>query len=296
MTNGNIFNIQKFSIHDGPGIRTTVFVKGCNLSCVWCHNPESQSGRPQIQFFPQKCIGCGECVRVCENGCHTLSVGQRVFDREHCIGCGKCAEVCYSEALLLTGKVCTPAEIFAEVIKDAPFYGSDGGVTFSGGEPLLQPDFVADCAALCKNAAMTVAVDTAGCVNFSAFERVMPNCDLFLFDVKHCDPDKHLAAAGVELSLIRTNLVRLLSLGARVWIRVPVIPCFNDSEAEITAIAQYISEIFTEAGAKAEKIELMPFHRTAAGKYDSLGRVYQCRDMLPPTAEHIARLYKCIRV
>lgn len=291
--NGTVFNIQRFSVHDGPSIRTTVFMKGCNLHCFWCHNPESLSKNVQLQFFAEKCIGCGSC-RVCPQGAHIFGDEGHIFDRGRCIACGKCADACFSGALELTGKTYTPEEVFNEVKKDAPFYRKGGGVTFSGGEPLLQYEFVAECAELCRNAGFSVAVDTAGNVPYSSFERVIPFTDLFLFDVKHFDSDIHRANTGADNARIRENLVRLLRDGAGVWIRIPLIPENNASDEDIRGIAEYIAGIYAESGGRAEKIELMPFHGMASGKYRSLGMNYRAADFAVPPKEDVERYYSIL--
>ncbi len=194
---GLIFNIQRFSIHDGPGIRTTVFFKGCSLRCFWCHNPESIHPHPQIQLFLQKCIGCGKCFEICPVGAHCMIDGERVFLRELCRNCGKCAEICYADALVLAGKWLTAREVMDEVEKDKPFYeNSDGGVTISGGEPLLQADFARALLEECKKEGLHTVVDTAGNVPWEAFEKVLPFTDLFLYDLKAADEEFHRQVTG----------------------------------------------------------------------------------------------------
>ncbi|MDD4773848.1 MAG: glycyl-radical enzyme activating protein [Eubacteriales bacterium] len=270
---GVVFNIQRFSIHDGPGIRTTIFMKGCNLNCFWCHNPESISPKPQIQYFRQKCIGCRLCT-ICPNSAHIFRE-DHVYDRFLCTDCGKCAEVCYSEALVLTGKEYGVNELFNEIIKDEPFYTNGGGVTFSGGEPLLQAAVIASTAAMCNNAGISVVIDTAGCVKFEAFQAVIPYTSLFLYDIKHADKQFHKKYTGRDNDIIINNLRCLLENGADIWIRVPLIPDMNTNTDDIKAIAHLIAELQTSTGKKIKKFEFMPYHGTAEGKYISLGKRYQ---------------------
>ncbi|MHB1153223.1 MAG: glycyl-radical enzyme activating protein [Eubacteriales bacterium] len=269
---GTVFNIQRFSIHDGPGIRTTVFMKGCNLRCYWCHNPESILSKPQIQYFEKKCIGCRLCA-ICPNSAHTFKEGH-IYDRSLCTDCGKCAEVCYSEAIILTGKEYGVNELFNEIKKDEPFYTNGGGVTFSGGEPLLQAEFIASIAAMCHKAGISVAIDTAGCVEFKAFEAVIPYTSLFLYDIKHADSERHIEFTGRDNKVILNNLRRLLESGANIWIRVPLIPDMNSNIDDVINIARSVAELQTLSGKKIKKFEFMPYHGTAEGKYISLGKNY----------------------
>ncbi len=211
MIYGTIFNIQRFSIHDGPGIRTTIFFKGCNLRCFWCHNPESLTQAPEIQFFAQKCIGCGKCIEVCPVHAHSVSTdgsGRRVFDRKLCIRCGKCAEACCTCALEMCGKRISVKEAADEAEKDKAFYdNSGGGVTLSGGEPLLQAEFAAALLEECKKRGMHTAVETAGNVSWKAVEGVMPHTDLFLYDIKVADPVRHKEVTGCGNRLIIANFI-----------------------------------------------------------------------------------------
>lgn len=283
---GLVFDIQRFSIHDGPGIRTTVFLKGCNVRCYWCHNPESWKSHPELQIFPQKCIGCGNCFEVCPVGAHRILEGKREFLRELCRSCGKCAEGCYAGALVLVGKLMTVQEVMSEVEKDRPFYEtSDGGVTFSGGEPLLQKDFIHALLVESKNMGFHTAVDTAGNVSWKVFDAILPYVDLFLFDVKTVNEKKHIEGTGVSNERIIENLKKLSAIGVRVWIRVPIIPGFNDNEKDMGEIADLVGDL-----ANIELIELKPFHRLGKNKYDSLGLEYPCADFEAPSSEDIALL------
>jgi len=253
----NIFNIEKSSFVDGPGIRTTVFFKGCNLKCAWCHNPESQSFKPQMMFYKDKCKGCGKCKEICPN------------NLESCDLCGKCTIYCPVDARKVCGKEYTVDEVFEEVIKDKDFYdNSGGGVTFSGGECMLQIDFLTEILKKCNNAGIHTAVDTAGHVPFESFEKILPYTDLFLYDLKIFDSEKHKKYVGVGNELILGNLNRLLNMGAKVWIRIPVIKDVNDSVDEMKAIKNFLS-------GRQQKTELLPYHSMGENKYAAIDKAVQ---------------------
>lgn len=263
---GTIFDIQRFSLHDGPGVRTTVFFKGCNLRCAWCHNPESQAMGNSLQHYPQKCIGCGVCLTRCPTGAIALRNEQWSLDRGLCSVCGTCAEECYAGALTISGKTYTVDEVIAVVLRDQPFYAqSGGGMTTSGGEAMLQIDFLEQLLKRAKDEGLHTVVDTAGHVPFSSFERVMPYTDKFLFDIKAISRDVHMKWIGVKPDLIHENLRKLCEHGARVVARVPVIPDVNDSDSEIEGIARLAKS------AGVVRIELLNYHNLGEGKYASLG-------------------------
>lgn len=267
---GMIFNIQRFSIHDGPGIRTTVFLKGCNLRCLWCHNPESVQKQPQIQFTIEKCLGCGACAVVCPQQAHVFEEGRHIFLREECRLCGACLAECFSDALVLSGREYTVDEAMAEIQKDQAYYGaSGGGVTFSGGEPLLQPAFLADVLTECRQLGIHCAVDTAGNVPWTTFLAIAPLTDLFLYDVKAFHPDVHRRATGVGNQLILENLKKLVTLGKPVWVRIPLVPGHNAELEEVAAIAGFLQSV-----GGIERIELLPYHSLGSEKYASLDRDY----------------------
>ena len=252
---GNIFDIQKFSSIDGPGVRTTVFFKGCNLSCAWCHNPESQSPHAEMMFYKGKCTGCGKCVSVCPNG------------QSECTLCGKCTIYCPARAKEVVGRGYSLDELFEEIDGDRAFYDvSGGGVTFSGGECMLQIDFLCEILKKCKENGISTAVDTAGHLPFEYFERVMPFCDLFLYDVKCFDRDRHKEYVGVYNDLILSNLEKLLKADAPLWVRVPIIPTVNDSTEEIKQIKDFIY-----SNGRPQKVELLAYHSMGEYKYDALG-------------------------
>ncbi len=295
---GKVFNIQRFSIHDGPGIRTTVFMKGCNLRCFWCHNPESISPKTQIRYYSDKCICCMACAE-CPNTAHIFKADANgfihLFDRTKCEGCGICIEKCYSEALVLDGKYYDADSLFAEIKKDISFYGEDGGATFSGGEPLLQADFIAEVAKKCKEAGISVTLDTAANLPFSEFEKVLPYTDYVLFDVKHWDSETHKRATGVGNERIKENLAKLLVSDIKVRIRVPLIPGVNASEEDARRIALYVKDCIDESGGKIDRFEFMPFHGTALGKYQSLGLDYAAKSLEAPSKEEVEGYYGIVR-
>lgn len=287
---GTIFNIQKFSIHDGPGIRTTVFLKGCTMACSWCHNPESIARQPEIVFFPNKCIACRRCFGACPTGALRLEGDQRVYDREACRLCGRCAEACYAEAIVVEGREITSEETVAEILKDKPFYDhSDGGATCSGGEPLLQADFVADVFRRCHDAGVHTALDTAGHVPWDRFQVVLPHTDLVLLDLKLIDPERHRQATGVDNARILDNARRLARADLPLWVRIPVIPGHTDDEANIAAIAAFV-----EPFPNVQQVELLPYHGFAESKYQRLERDYPLAGAQPPGADQMQRLARVI--
>ncbi len=248
-----IFDIQRNSFVDGPGIRTTVFFKGCNLRCKWCHNPESQSAQKQMMFYKDKCIGCGKCAEVCPN------------HLKNCDFCGKCELYCPADARKVCGKEYSVDEVFKEIAKDKMFYeNSGGGATFSGGECMLQTDFLCKILKKCKENGIHTAVDTAGNVPREYFERVLPYTDMFLYDIKAFSEDLHKQGTGVSNKLILENLL-WLSGKCDIIVRIPVIGGFNDDKAELEKIAEFLKHI------KCEKVELLPYHVMGEHKYDALG-------------------------
>lgn len=272
MNKAILFDIERNSYVDGPGIRTTVFFKGCNLHCAWCHNPESQSFSPQMMFYADKCIGCGKCRQVCP---HQL---------QSCSLCGKCALYCPKDARKLCGKEYTTIKVLSEIKKDKAFYdASGGGATFSGGECMLQIDFLEELLKLCKENGIRTAVDTAGHVPYDHFERILPYTDLILYDIKLIDSCKHEQFTGVGNELILQNLQRLLASGAKLWIRIPVIAGVNDDPEDMRRIKEFLDRY-----GKPEKVELLPYHAMGENKYRALGTDPQ--PFSKPADEDLAQL------
>jgi pyruvate formate lyase activating enzyme len=288
--NGIVLNIQRFSIHDGPGIRTTVFLKGCSNACEWCHNPESMRGRPEIQVYPDKCIACGACVVACPEGAHELRDGVKVYHRERCQMCGACVQECFAGALVLAGKTMTAEEVVEEVLKDRPYYAqSQGGVTLSGGEPVLQKDFAREVLRACREAGMHTAIETAGNYPWSYLEELLPHVDLIMYDLKVWDPDIHRRYIGNRGERIRENLRRLAKEERDLIVRTPVIGGVNDTVEEIAGIARFIQSFDRLA-----YYELLPYHPLGASKYESLGRSHNT-DFYTPTKEKMAELANVAR-
>ncbi len=265
MNSGWVFNIQRFSIHDGPGIRTTVFLKGCPLRCFWCQNPESQSGRPEIVLDGRKCTLCGACDAACQHGAIHIEAGKPIFDRRICRGCGRCAVVCPTEARRLCGTRMTVEEVMREVLKDAKFYeNSGGGVTLSGGEPLAQPGFARALLKGCKQAELHTTLDTCGWAPWPDIEKLLEYADLVLFDIKHLDASMHREAAGRDNLLILENAKKISRLKP-MRIRVPLVPGFNDSPEAVSGIAAFVK---SELGCR--DIDLLAYNRMGEVKYDFL--------------------------
>lgn len=265
---GIVFDIQRFSIHDGSGIRTLVFLKGCDLRCQWCSNPESQRFKPDLFFQPEKCISCQACIEVCPQKAIVIKKSQIFFHRELCKNCGKCTEVCYAEARIMKGKEMFVDEVLKEIIKDNAFYTrSQGGVTLGGGEPLLQADFAVSILKECKKRGLNTAIETAGHVPWENIEKVITYTDLFLYDVKQMDPKIHKQYTGVDNKLILSNLEKLTK-EAMIIVRTPVIPGFNDTETDINDIAQYVTKL------DIKELNLLPYHSYGKNKYNLLGWDY----------------------
>lgn len=271
---GTIFNMQRFSIHDGPGIRTTVFLKGCNNRCLWCHNPESLEIKPQIQTYWNKCIGCGSCFSACPNGCHGMVLngkqGERFFKRDLCTGCGVCVDTCFANALVLCGEEMTPEKVLEEVLRDRAYYEqSGGGVTISGGEPFLQFDFLMELLKLLKQHGIHVVIQTALNVSFERVLEAAPYVDLFMCDFKIYNPELHKKYIGNSGERIRENLKRLPELaafGAQYAVRTPVIGGVNDTKEEISNIVAFLKEYVHPV-----YYELMPYHNLGISKLETLG-------------------------
>lgn len=294
---GVVFDIQRFSIHDGPGIRTTVFLKGCSLRCFWCHNPESIHPKPEIQFLPEKCIGCGECLLICQHGARVVQDGDIAYLRQKCQVCGACVETCYAEATALIGKHMTVEQVMAKVLSDRAFYRtSGGGVTLSGGEPVIQPDFSRAILERCKAEGLHTAIETAGNYPWEYLASMLPVTDLVMMDIKHLDPDRHRAATGVSNERILANARQLAQTDRPTIFRTPVIPTVNDTPEEIGAIAAFVHALASRraenGSARAAPISfaLLPFHRLAADKYRSLGLDYRASQLKQLSEEAMTAL------
>lgn len=280
---GVIFNIQTYSIHDGPGIRTTVFVMGCPLRCAWCQNPESQSYTPQLFYDSEKCTGCGNCVEVCPLDAIDIYGERSRTNREICKGTGNCAEVCPVEARNPIGSYVSVGEVFRKVMEDKVFYEkSGGGVTLGGGEPLASPDFSIGLLRLCKSVGIHTTLDTCGYASWGVMRRVLDYVDLVLYDLKHMDPVAHKAYTGVSNELILENIARIhRELALPALVRIPLIPGYNDSLENLQTTARFVA---TELGSSA-KVHLLPFHRLGETKYQRLERPSSPVSINPPSEE-----------
>lgn len=276
-TTGMLMDVKRFAVHDGPGIRTTLFLKGCPLRCVWCHNPEGIASRPQMAYYEHKCIGCGACVRACARGAQKITEAGHQYLRDRCDACGACEAVCLGEAMKRYGRPVTVEEAARLALEDADFYGETGGVTVSGGEPLLQPGFVAAFLTEMKAQGVHTAVDTCGCVPWASFEQVLPVADLFLYDVKHMDPARHKALTGADNALILENLARLSDAGKRIEVRIPLVPGCNDDGRTLAQAGDFL------AGLRVERVRVLPYHALARSKYRALGLNDTMPEVAPPS-------------
>jgi pyruvate formate lyase activating enzyme len=304
LVTGTVFDIQRYSIHDGPGIRTTVFLKGCPLSCAWCHNPEGQSREPELIFRENRCGRCGACLTACKHGAIswdgneggpgvTPERGQRgeargpgapITDRTRCVRCGECTKMCFSGARELAGREMSVEQVMSEVERDVPFYEeSGGGVTLSGGEPLAQAGFAAELLAASKDRGIHTALDTCGFAEWDTMDRVRRHVDLFLYDLKLMDDSRHRELAGVSNAGIIRNLSELARRGHNIILRLPVIPSFNDdyeSIRQIGALAATLPHLIS--------VDVLPYHKIGIEKYRRLSRRYSLAGLPPPPEERMA--------
>jgi len=288
---GIVFDIRKYSIHDGPGIRTTVFLKGCPLRCRWCHNPEGQSPEIEVILRSGRCIRCGACVEACPHEAAQLGEAGPEVRRERCVRCGECTLVCNAEARQLIGREMTIPEAMAEIERDIPFYEeSGGGVTLSGGEPLAQPGFARELLVTCKERGIFTALDTCGFATWKVFEHVREAVDLFLYDLKLIDNARHREFTGVSNALILSNLRKLSERGHNILLRLPVIPGINDDEANI-----HQAGAFTAGLPRAHAIELLPYHHAAVSKYAGLGQAVPLGETRPPSEEKMVKIAEILR-
>jgi len=288
MQTGIIFDIKRYAIHDGPGIRTTVFFKGCPLTCPWCHNPEGIDRSPRVVYRKSVCIGCRECLEACPE--NALSEGPEGIhtDEARCNHCGSCANACPAGARELVGKTETVPSLMHIIKKDVPFFDtSGGGVTFSGGEPLMQAEFLLAMLEACGQEDIHRAIDTTGCTDPDTLKRVARHTDLFLFDLKFMDTEKHRHYTGVSNEQILENLEALARNKSRIIIRIPLIPGINDDEENINSTAAYLAHL-----PPIKTVHILPYHDFQKSKYDKFSMNYRARDVKPPSPKRVAAIRK----
>ncbi|HVN97260.1 MAG TPA: glycyl-radical enzyme activating protein [Syntrophorhabdaceae bacterium] len=290
-----IFNIQRFSIQDGPGIRTTVFFKGCPLRCVWCSNPESQRSAPEVAHRQSLCVACGECAKACPQQAITFVPGEKgpryLLDRTKCVACGTCVQACTAGALRIYGQVMTVEEVFDEIKRDADFYEkSEGGVTASGGECLLQADFVAALFRLCHGEGFHTTIDTCGYGTEKDLEKVLAETDLVLFDLKVMDSAEHEKLTKQHNEVILRNARLAATKSLPIIFRTPIIPGMTDSEKNLDAIARFVAGLDCD-----KRIDILPYHRFGEGKYTMLGRVYEMGNVAAPGDDEMRRILEVFK-
>ena len=289
---GTIFNIQKFSINDGPGIRTTVFLKGCPLNCLWCHNPESKSVKREVFYNFEKCVGCGRCGNICPNGCHIIEDGRHIYNRDKCTACGECTEMCFTEALETVGETKTVEEVIKEVLKDKDFYeNSGGGMTLSGGEPMLQFEFTYELLKRAKEEGLHTCIETCGFTKSENLKKIAPFVDIFLFDFKETDPEKHKEFTGVSNENILENLKMLDCMGCKTILRCPIIPTLNDREDHLNGIAALANEL-----ENIIEINVEPYHPLGSSKAAFLNKDYPLSNLTFPANDTVEEWINTISV
>ena len=282
--NGRVFNILRYTVDDGPGTRSTVFLKGCPLKCPWCANPESQKPYPELSFRETTCIGCGRCAALCPQHCIEIVNGKARIDREKCDNCMKCADVCLNTAMKCMGEDMSINDVMKIIRRDKDFYDeSGGGVTVSGGEPMMQSDFVAKLFKQLHDEGITTCIDTTGYFSREAMDKVIPHTDLVLFDLKHMDSDKHLKVVGVPTEPLHENLLEILKRNVEVIFRIPFIPGFNDNDKNIEETAVFVKE-----NAPHAHVDILPYHEFGRDKYGSIGMKYRMPPTERPSDEQLA--------
>jgi len=281
---GNISAIQRYAIKDGPGIRSTVFCMGCNLNCKWCSNPELIENVTKIMHFENKCKRCCACMKACDRGAISMHKKSSVIDRTKCDACGKCIDACPYDVYENVGFTITPIELCAKLLRDKAFYdNSGGGVTFSGGEPALQPEFIWETAKLLKENGVSTALDTAGLIYWENLKTILKHIDLVLYDLKAYESKVHLSCTGVDNALILENARKIADMGKRMVIRIPVVKGLNNSIRDISSILYFVKSL----GSAVEQIDILNYHNLAEGKYTHLGLNYMLKDVKPCSDKEI---------
>lgn len=281
--NGNVFNIQKFSINDGPGIRTTVFLKGCPLNCIWCHNPESKRTKNELFFNYDKCVYCKKCVDICKCDCHKISENEHLYIRDNCVVCGNCADNCMFGAIEVVSKEMTTQNVIDEVIRDKAFYdNSGGGITLSGGEPMLQFEFCFELLKLAKQNGLHTCMETCGFSNPDNYKKIAPYVDIFLYDYKETDDKKHIEFTGVSNKLILENLKMIDDMGNKIVLRCPIIPTLNDRDDHFKGISDVANSL-----KNILEINIEPYHPLGSGKADRLGDEYSLKHLSFPSDDTV---------
>ena len=288
MTSAKYIDVKRFAVHDGPGVRTTLFLKGCSLRCIWCHNPESRLMPPELAIHYPKCTCCGECAKVCS--CHTIVNGVHEFDRAACKTCGKCESVCPAGALELFGKSMTVDEAVSKLLEDRIFYEDGGGITISGGEPLLQYEFCAELLGRMKEEGIHCAVDTCGNVPWSSFEAVLPVTDMFLYDFKCADPEKHRQLTGSRNERILENLKKLDETGKEIEIRMIMVPGHNMDESDLRAAGEFLGKL-----EHVSAVRLLAYHSLARSKFKAVGHPDTMPDVESPDVETLEKCAELLR-